>query len=107
MPRKLLERKPTDGYIGLVLCKGLNKGGKMKIEVYLYATLSKCIPDGNNGPTHIVDVEEGTTVSDLLRQLGVPIQSAKLIFLDGIHSDLDAVLEEGNRLGVFPPVGGG
>jgi sulfur carrier protein ThiS len=79
----------------------------MKIEVNLYATLSQYLPDGNKGPTHIVDVVEGTTVSELLRQLGVPTQSAKLIFLDGIHSDLDAVLKEGNRLGVFPPVGGG
>jgi sulfur carrier protein ThiS len=79
----------------------------MKIEVNLYATLSQYIPDGNKGPTHMVDVEEGTTVSDLLRQLGVPTQSAKLIFLDGIHADLEAVLKEGSRIGVFPPVGGG
>ena len=79
----------------------------MKIEVNLYATLSQYIPDGKKGPTHIMDVAEGTTVNELLRQLGVPIQSAKLIFLDGIHSDLEAELKEGNRLGVFPPVGGG
>jgi len=79
----------------------------MKIEVNLYATLSQYIPDGKKGPTHIVDVEEGTTVSDLLRQLGVPTQSAKLIFLDGIHCELEALLKEGNKLGVFPPVGGG
>ncbi len=79
----------------------------MKIEVNLYAALSQYIPGGNKGPTHIVDVEEGTTVSELLHQLGVPIQSAKLIFLDGMHSNLDEELKEGNRLGVFPPVGGG
>jgi len=79
----------------------------MKIEVNLFATLSQYLPGGNKWPTHIVDVEEGTTVSELLHQLGVPIQSAKLIFLDGRHSDLDAVLKEGTRLGVFPPVGGG
>ncbi len=79
----------------------------MKIEVNLYAALSQYNPDGTKGPVHMVDVEEGTTVKDLLRHLGVPIQSAKLIFVDGTQADLDAVLEEGNRLGVFPPVGGG
>ncbi len=79
----------------------------MKIEVNLYAALSQYIPDGNKGPIHIVDVEEGTTVNELLRELGVPTQSAKLIFLDGIHSNLDTILKEGSRLGVFPPVGGG
>jgi sulfur carrier protein ThiS len=87
--------------------QGLTRGWEMKIEVNLYATLSQYVPGGNKGPTQIVDVEDGTTVSDLLGQLGVPIQSAKLIFVDGTHADLDAVLEEGNRLGVFPPVGGG
>ncbi len=79
----------------------------MKIEVNLYATLSRYIPNGSKGPTHIVDVKEGTTVSELLQQLGVPANSAKLIFLDGIHSNLDAKLKDGDRLGVFPPVGGG
>ncbi len=79
----------------------------MKIEVNLYATLSQYIPGGNKGPTHVVDVREGATVSELLQQLGVPEKSVKLIFLDGKHSDLDAVLKEENRLGVFPPVGGG
>jgi molybdopterin synthase sulfur carrier subunit len=79
----------------------------MKIEVNLYATLSRYIPDGSKGPTHTVDVKEGTTVSELLQQLGVPAESAKLIFLDGLHTDGDTVLKDGNRLGVFPPVGGG
>ncbi len=79
----------------------------MKIEVNLYATLSQYIPGGNKGPTHVVEVREGATVSELLQQLGVPEKSVKLIFLDGKHSDLDAVLKEENRLGVFPPVGGG
>jgi len=79
----------------------------MKIEVNLYATLSRYIPDGNKGSTHVMDVKEGTTVSELLQQLGVPASSAKLIFLDGIHSNLDAELKDGDRLGVFPPVGGG
>jgi molybdopterin converting factor small subunit len=37
----------------------------------------------------------------------VPVTAAKLIFLDGMHSNLDAELKDGNRLGVFPPVGGG
>ncbi|MGD2270996.1 MAG: MoaD/ThiS family protein [Desulfobacterales bacterium] len=79
----------------------------MKIEVNLYATLSRYMPDGSKGPAHVVDVREGATIGDLLQKLGVPEKSAKLIFLDGMHSNLDTVLKEGSRLGVFPPVGGG
>lgn len=79
----------------------------MKVEVNLYATLSRYMPNGSKGPTHVVEIRDGATVGELLRQLGVPEKSAKLIFLDGMHSNLDAVLKEGSRLGVFPPVGGG
>jgi sulfur carrier protein ThiS len=99
--------KNTEGLKHYCATRGWIEVGKMKIEVNLYATLSQYIPGGNKGPTHVVDVREGATVSELLQQLGVPEKSVKLIFLDGKHSDLDAVLKEENRLGVFPPVGGG
>jgi molybdopterin converting factor small subunit len=39
--------------------------------------------------------------------LNIPSDQIKLVFLNGEHVDPDAVLKEGSRLGVFPPVGGG
>jgi molybdopterin converting factor small subunit len=37
----------------------------------------------------------------------VPLETVKLIFLNGIHAKDNEVLKDGDRLGVFPPVAGG
>lgn len=76
----------------------------MKIEVHLFATLARYLPAGSH---RFMEVGEGTTVRDLLVELGVPQAEVKLIFLNGVHAGLDTVLEDGGRLGIFPPVGGG
>jgi sulfur carrier protein ThiS len=54
-----------------------------------------------------MDVAEGATVEDVLRQLNIPAGLVKLIFVDGIHASRESNLKDGSRLGVFPPVGGG
>jgi molybdopterin converting factor small subunit len=46
-------------------------------------------------------------VRDLVQQLGIPEIKAKLIFINSVKATLDSVLEDGDRLGIFPPVGGG
>jgi len=52
-------------------------------------------------------ITPGVTVRDMLEQLGVPIEKAKLIFVNGLKKDLDVALKGGERVGIFPPVGGG
>lgn len=73
------------------------------ISIRLFATLNSYTPDTpDNYP-----VRPGTTVRDLMEQLGVPVAEVKLIFVDGVKGDLSSVLDGGERVGVFPPVGGG
>ena len=79
----------------------MNTGAK--IQVKLYATLRKFLPDDNNE----MDVEPGVSVRDLLKQLGIPDTEAKLIFINGRRGSIDTILQGGERLGIFPPVGGG
>ena len=79
----------------------------MKVEINLYATLARYIPTSVKGTGGKLDVAEGITVDALMRQLDIPVDQVKLIFVNGIHADRDTVLKEGNRLGLFPPVGGG
>ena len=79
----------------------------MKVEVNLYATLARYLPEKVRENDRLMEIEDGTTVGDLLRQLNIPAEKAKLVFLDGTHADVGAVLEEGSRIGIFPPVGGG
>jgi molybdopterin converting factor small subunit len=46
-------------------------------------------------------------VQELIRSLQLPADAVKLIFVNGRKQDTTYVLEPGDRLGLFPPVGGG
>ena len=79
----------------------------MKIQVHLYASLTRHLPDEIRGKEPWIEVPEGASVRDLLVKWSVPIDQVKLVFINGIHAELDAVLKAEDRLGVFPPIGGG
>lgn len=73
------------------------------IDLRLFATLQKFEPASSDA----FAITPGATVRDVLEQIGVPVEKAKLIFVNARKKDLDTVLEGGERVGVFPPVGGG
>ncbi len=79
----------------------------MKIEVNLYATLKRYIKNETESKSSAIDVEEGTCVKDIIQKLKIPADSVKLIFINGVHAKVDTTLKDGDRLGLFPPVGGG
>ena len=79
----------------------------MKVEINLYATLARYLPTDVVQNDRMMEVNDGITIDALLQQLNIPEKLVKLIFLDGVHASKDAVLKEGSRVGVFPPVGGG
>ena len=80
----------------------------MKIELNLYASLRGYSPAANQGESREpTEVRAGTTIRELLAQLGVPVDAVKIIFLNGVHAKGDEMLNEGDRVGVFPPVAGG
>jgi molybdopterin converting factor small subunit len=73
------------------------------IQIKLFATLQRFMPASAENYT----IETGTTIRTLLQQLDLPENKAKLIFIDGVKAELATVLEGGERIGIFPPVGGG
>ena len=73
------------------------------IEIKLFATLKRFMPVSAENYA----IETGTTIRALLQQLDIPENKAKLIFIDGIKAELTTVLKGGERIGIFPPVGGG
>lgn len=80
----------------------------MKVEVKLYASLGRYMPQAalEKGKGYL-EVGEGTTIKAFLENLKVPLETVKLIFLNGIHAKDTEILKDGDRLGVFPPVAGG
>lgn len=79
----------------------------MKIQVHLYASLARYFPEAIRGKGSWIEVQDGISVQELLRPWNVPMDQVKLIFINGVHAELDAVLKAEDRLGVFPPIGGG
>ncbi len=79
----------------------------MEVELHLFASLGRYLPEETLGNSCSMKVNSGSTIGDLLRQLRVPPELPKIIFLNGVHAQESDMLHEGDRVGVFPPVAGG
>jgi molybdopterin synthase sulfur carrier subunit len=79
----------------------------MEIELHLYASLKRDLPVKGDGTSRRIDVDQGTTIEDLLDRLSIPADTVRIILLNGVHAGGGRVLKDGDRLGVFPPLAGG
>lgn len=75
----------------------------MQLALKCFATLTPFSPEGGE---YIWSREAGT-VAELMDELGVPAHEVKLIFVNGISVEPDRKLVDGDRVGLFPAVGGG
>ena len=75
----------------------------VQITISLFASLKKFTPVSSDS----YPVKPEITVKTLLEELCVPEDEVKLVFIDGVKHDLAAVLKGGERVGIFPAVGGG
>ena len=79
----------------------------MKIEVRLFATLVAYLPDESDGRSVALEVADGSTVTDVVRLLGIPADMPFIAMVDGRDSALERPLGDGNVLSLFPPLAGG
>jgi molybdopterin converting factor small subunit len=79
----------------------------MLVQVKLFATLRKYLPADAKNKTATVALVEGQTVGDALTRLGVPLQEAHLILVNGQNRSADHPLSADDVISVFPPVAGG
>jgi len=79
----------------------------MKIEVNLFSSLARLKPKDLGTDPWILECREGITVEELLRELKLPEKSCKLTFINKNHAGRATVLKDGDRVGIYPPVGGG
>ena len=75
----------------------------MPIELKCYATLAPLSPPNADA----FPILPGETVLDVMTRLSIPAEEIKIIFVNGVAAALDRPLADGDRVGVFPPVGGG
>ncbi|MBI1881407.1 MAG: MoaD/ThiS family protein [Chloroflexi bacterium] len=79
----------------------------MQVQVKLFASLTQYMPGLRPGSPFEVGLPDGATLADLVRQLDLPQAEVKVIFVNARAQPLSYVLNPGDEVGLFPPVGGG
>ncbi|MBE9580941.1 MAG: MoaD/ThiS family protein, partial [Proteobacteria bacterium] len=50
-----------------------------------------------------IDVAEGTTVTDLVNDVGLEVEEIEAVFVNGSVTSFDAILHHGDRVALVPP----
>ena len=79
----------------------------MRIQVRLFATLARYLPDDNDAGAACLDVAEGSTVADVVRALGIPLVLSRVVLVNDRDADDDRRLAAGDAVTLFPPLAGG
>lgn len=79
----------------------------MQVEVRVFCGLESCIPGARFGQPIMVDISEGFSGRMLLEKLNIPEEKAFTFLVNGLRKDFEVILADGDRVSVFPPVGGG
>jgi molybdopterin synthase sulfur carrier subunit len=79
----------------------------MPLHIFLNATLRPYVPGYDPYRGLSLEVPPGTAVSRVIDQLGLPAKEVTLIMVDGRRREADFELQGNERLGLFPPIGGG
>ena len=83
----------------------------MEITIKLYASLDKYLPAHAEKNVAKLDVDEGSTVMDIIQSLNLPQEHCHLVLVEGVYvspSERDTrPMAEGEALAIWPPVAGG
>ena len=79
----------------------------MIVRVKLFATLRRQYPHLGLGESMPVELSDGATVGRLVEHLRLPADQVKVVFVNGTVRKEEYTLNEGDEVGIFPPVGGG
>jgi len=81
----------------------------MQIQIKLFATLRDRGPEGLEiGESFPLTINSDTTFKQLLKQLKITSEEAKIIMRNHITiKSLNELIEENDEIAIFPPIGGG
>ena len=79
----------------------------MALQIFVNATLRQYVPGYDPYRGLSLEIEPGASVAQVLARLGLPAKEVTLIMVDGRRQEADYILQGGERLGLFPPIGGG
>lgn len=79
----------------------------MPLQVFLNASLRGYVPGYNPYQGITLEVPPGTPVAGIISQIGLPSEDVTLIMVNGVRQPPDFPLQGEERIGLFPPIGGG
>jgi len=79
----------------------------MQINVHVFATLRRYVPELGVGQSLAMDVDPGTTLADIQEQLGLPDKEVKIVMRNGRQAELSDPVQDGDRIAYIPAVAGG
>ena len=77
----------------------------MKVNLKCFADLSERYECRYDEKTN-VEMPEGTTVKSFIMNYGIPYETVKVSFVNGVISDANYQLRDGDDLTLVPAVGG-
>ena len=75
----------------------------MRISVKLHASLRPYGRSESNAGLFPLETTEKATVREVIRELGIPPEKVKMVILNGRGANVDRVLNDGDRVALFPP----
>jgi molybdopterin converting factor small subunit len=79
----------------------------MLVYAQVPASLQEYLPSARAASRVACELPQDATVADLMVQLGLPLDTHWIVVVDDKHVDVDAVLSEGQKVSIFPPLAGG
>jgi sulfur-carrier protein len=82
----------------------------MKIELRVFATYRKPVGEllqQNTDEAVYLELPDGSTLGDLIERIGLKDEKVIIPLVNGLRQDKTWILLGGDRVGLFPPVGGG
>ena len=79
----------------------------MHVRVMAYGDLRRYLPESERDSGAVIELAANATVTHMLDVLRLPHQSAWLIGVNDEVVDLDHTLDDGDRIELMLPIGGG
>lgn len=79
----------------------------IKVNVKLFAPLSRQVPGYDQEKGIDVIVEEGSSLGDLIRTLGLPEEEGRVMIVNGIPKKITDLLRNVDEVKILTPIGGG
>ena len=78
-----------------------------QVEVKLYASLRKYHPSPGSSEALSIEFDDKAKLGNLLDKLKLPREEVNVLMVNGKWEKESYLLQDGDRIGLFPLIGGG